>query len=254
MRKLVAALAFAAVLSLGVAIQASAATSFGPFPGGSADSGTCNNDWANDTYQRNFSATLTGETLMVTETFTNGRFTTIAGKSPGGNNLLLDSGGNCATYAVAAGIKGSFTGSETGPVTGGSIPTGTVTPDCPPPNTTGCFIKAIFGANAVFTATTFKFNYAADCGQSLVERTWQNADATSGGNVGDIRSAPGETSVVPCPTPTPTPTASPTPHPVVLPATGGGPSASSWWIVALGLGVIAVGQGVAILVIRRRRS
>jgi hypothetical protein len=180
---------------------------FGPFAGGSPDSGTCGGNWANDGFQRTFTLT----------TFSDGTQT-----------LRQD-----YTGTVVAGVTGGFTGFTSGALSCGegscAVPNpGTVHPDCPAPNVTACFVNALFGANAAFNVTTFKFNYAAGCGYSLAERAWQNADAASGGNVGDIRSAPGEVNTVlcpPAPAPAPAATATPTtPTPTVspsgLPSTG----------------------------------
>src|ERR1700682_363509 len=57
---------------------------FGPFAGASPDSGTCGPDWAADTFTRNFAVHQNSDgTFRVVETFSNGRFVTIAGPSPG---------------------------------------------------------------------------------------------------------------------------------------------------------------------------
>ena len=153
---------------------------------------------------------------MLTETFSSGRFTTFAIKSPGACEAGPDNGGT-----VAAGVTGSFSGSLVGSVTGATLPVGTPTINCPPPNTTACFVTAIFGASAVFASTSFKFSYTADCGQALVLNQWQNADPSSGGNVGDIKSAPGAVTTVPCATPLGLPnTGVPNPSVPVLPLMG----------------------------------
>jgi hypothetical protein len=211
---------------------------FGPFAGGSPDSGTCGNNWANDTYQRTFTVTTMSDgEQTLRQDYTGGFFTTIAGKSPGACEVKGDNSGT-----VVAGITGEFSGFTSGPLTctAGEV-TGpcdvpspsSVTVNCPVPNHTACFVQAIFGANAKFAnGPTFKFNYTAGCGYFLAERAWQNADAaTSGGNRGDIKSAPGAVDIVPCPpapappaTSTPTPTPTPTVSPSGLPSTG--PSAS----------------------------
>src|SRR5690349_9785133 len=55
---------------------------YGPYPSGSPDSGTCG-DWANDTFDRDFTVrTSNGETTVV-EQFKNGSFVTMSGPSPG---------------------------------------------------------------------------------------------------------------------------------------------------------------------------
>src|SRR5690349_9474199 len=55
---------------------------YGPYASTSPDSGTCG-DWANDTFDRDFTVrTSNGETTVV-EQFKNGSFVTMSGPSPG---------------------------------------------------------------------------------------------------------------------------------------------------------------------------
>jgi hypothetical protein len=256
---------------------------FGPFAGGSPDSGTCGNNWANDTYQRTFTVTTMPDgTQTLRQDYTAGFFTTVAGKSPGA--CEGEGGDNGGT--VVAGITGEFHGFTSGTLTCGEglcpVPNpGTVSPECSVPNVTACFVNAIFGPNAVFSVSTFKFNYTAGCGYFLAERAWQNADAgTSGGNRGDIKSAPGAVDIVPCPpapappatstaTPTPTPTVSPSGLPGTGPSTSpastaavshlastGGGSGVPWSGLALLLGLgllLALGGGVVVARTQFRR-
>src|SRR5438874_9566702 len=57
---------------------------YGPYSSGSPDSGTCGNDWAEDTFDRHFIVrTALDGTIMVVEQFKNGSFMTYAGASPG---------------------------------------------------------------------------------------------------------------------------------------------------------------------------
>src|SRR5258708_24420346 len=51
---------------------------------GSPDSGTCGNNWANDTFTREFDVQQSGGTFVLTEFFKDGHFVTVAGFSPGG--------------------------------------------------------------------------------------------------------------------------------------------------------------------------
>jgi hypothetical protein len=202
---------------------------FGPFAGGSPDSGTCGGNWANDAFQRTFTVTTFSDGTQTLRQDYTGGFTTVAGRSPGACEGAVDTGGT-----VVAGVAGGFTGFTSSTLSCGEVSCavpnpGTVNPECPVPNVTACFVTALFGANAAFSVSTFKFNYAADCGYFLAERAWQNADAASGGNVGDIRSAPGAVDIVACPgapapapaaTPAPTPTPTPSASPSGLPSTG----------------------------------
>ncbi|MEO8744999.1 MAG: hypothetical protein ABI334_08710 [Candidatus Dormiibacterota bacterium] len=139
---------------------------------GSADSGTCGNNWANDTYSRHFDVEQNGDTTVLTEFFKNGHFVTVAGASPGacesGNGTL-----------ITAGIRGSFHGSESGIVTGGTFnPDGTCSATC---NSTD-WVAALFGDGAAWSVQTFSFTYEAQ-GGGLLFRRWTNA---STGNIGDI--------------------------------------------------------------------
>ena len=242
MRKTVVLTVGIATLVVGAlftAIPAAASTSFGPYAGVSFDSGTCGNvpGWANDTDQRTFIVgTPTAGGTPVTESFTNGRFTTLAGSSPGACEAGPNNGGT-----VIAGVKGSFTGSESGMVTCAGTCVVNLNPDVTacapnPTNSTACFITAIFGNTASFPGgPTFKFTYIADCGQSLVLRQWQNADAASGGNVGDIESALGGVAsgarTNPCPAP---------PNPPTTGVESGPSGPNPLGLVLAALGVLAI--------------
>jgi hypothetical protein len=57
---------------------------YGPYPSTSPDSGTCGNDWAQDTFDGHFTVRPNGDgTYTVVEEFKNGSFVTNAGASPG---------------------------------------------------------------------------------------------------------------------------------------------------------------------------
>jgi hypothetical protein len=165
---------------------------------------------------------MTDGSQFLRQEYTGGAFTTVEGKSPGACEAGPDTGGT-----VAAGITGGFGGFTRGTLNCGeqgacAVPSpSSVTVNCPVPNVTACFVQALFGVNSVFKVSTFKFNYSTECGQLLVAREWQNADATNGGNVGDIKSAPGPAATVACapaPVPVTTPQATPTPTPTVSPS------------------------------------
>src|SRR5690349_8171751 len=77
---------------------------YGSYPSGSPDSGTCGNDWATDTFDRDFTVRSNGDgTYTVVEQFKNGSFATNAGLSPGA----------CETNP-----GGTLTGGETGSMHG----------------------------------------------------------------------------------------------------------------------------------------
>ena len=150
---------------------------FGPFAGASSDSGTCGNDWAQDTFKRHFTVSVADGTWTVREDFKDGKFVTVAGRSPGGCETTGEHG-----TAVAAGIEGNFKGWLAGVVTGG-----TFDPDaaCSDPCGGTKFVAAHFGGAATWNVVPFKFEYHAEQGH-LAFRHWQNASADQGGNRGDI--------------------------------------------------------------------
>jgi hypothetical protein len=154
---------------------------FGPFKSSSTDSGTCGNDWANDTFKREFFVRQASSGAWeVTEDFNDGRFVTIAGASPG-----CGEGDARHGLLVTADIKGNFEGFEFGTVTGGTFDAKgcrAETADC---STTAGFIAASFGTAAVYDVTTFSFSYKAH-DHDLIYRHWINASDDQGGNRGDI--------------------------------------------------------------------
>jgi len=142
---------------------------------GSPDSGTCGNNWANDTFSREFDVQQSGGTFVLTEFFKDGHFVTVAGFSPGGCEVDSDHG-----HSVDGGISGSFHGFLSGTVTGGTFnPTAT----CPDPCNGTTFVAAFFGPAAVWNITTdWSFSYEVQ-GGGLLFRRWTNAGS---GNIGDI--------------------------------------------------------------------
>lgn len=142
----------------------------------SPDSGTCGNDWANDTFTRVFSVADEDGVTTLREDFKNGHFVTLAGPSPGACQPTPNG------HLVTAGIEGSFHGFIAGTVTGGTFnPDATCTQPCNGDN----FVSSHFGPTAVWNANSFRFKYEAH-GNGLISRRWQNASADEGGNEGDI--------------------------------------------------------------------
>lgn len=141
---------------------------------GSPDSSTCGNNWANDTFNREFDVQQNGDTFVLTEFFKDGHFVTIDGASPGGCETQSDHG-----LLITAGVTGSFHGFDSGPVTGG-----TYNPDatCGNPCNGGAFVAAFFGSGATWDTPDFSFTYEGQ-GGGLLFRRWTNA---STGNIGDI--------------------------------------------------------------------
>jgi hypothetical protein len=164
---------------------------YGPYASGSPDSGTCNNDWAQDTFDRHFTVHFNpDDTITVVEQFEDGSFTTIAGPSPGA--CETNPGGT-----VEAGKTGSMHGYFIIQLPPGTMQTSN-SPDCvvgPPPTpdcTTAMFINTHFTPcyPATCSANTFFDHYVA-VDQELIYHEWKNASADRGGNSGDIANTQG---------------------------------------------------------------
>jgi hypothetical protein len=161
---------------------------YGPYASGSPDSGSCGNNWANDTYNRDFTVRSNGDgTYTIVEQFKDGSFLTTGPASPG----ACDPGTNHGT-SIVAGKTGSMHGyfiiTNVGPQTQDS-------PYCDAANSTntGCttttFVNTHFAPcyPATCTVTTYFDHYAAG-DQSLLFHQWKNASADRGGDDGDIAS------------------------------------------------------------------
>jgi len=176
---------------------AQATQHYGPYASGSTDSGTCGNDWANDTFDRHFTVQTNADgTFTVIEQFKNGSFVTPASDSPPTNF----SPGACQSGPTPAGsVNSGITGGLHGyfiiplPTTEAQSSTspfcdavGITNINC----TTTKFINTHFTPACypvTCTVTTFFFHYSAG-DQSLIQHEWKNASADRGGNSGDIRS------------------------------------------------------------------
>src|SRR5260370_33053627 len=99
----------AMTLVVAAALPATAGTSaqhYGPYASGSTDSGTCGPDWANDTFNRQFSVHQEADgTFTVVEQFTDGAFTTFLGPSPGACDT---NPGGTVNAGVAGSVHGYF--------------------------------------------------------------------------------------------------------------------------------------------------
>ena len=152
---------------------------FGPFASSSPDSGTCGNNWANDTFKRFFTVTRNADgSFTLREDFKDGKFVTVAGASPG----ACETNGTAHGTTIRASVRGEFSGFLAGRVTGGTF---TPAGGCPAPCTGGKFLAIHFGTGASWVTSTFRFRYEAERA-GLHFRRWQNASADQGGNRGDI--------------------------------------------------------------------
>jgi len=162
---------------------------YGPYPSMSPDSGTCGNDWANDTFDRHFTVHRNPDgTFTVVQQFKDGSFSTIEGLSPGSCQTNL--GGT-----VADGVTGSMHGYFIIPLPPGITQTSTDSHcNATAMTNTGCttatFIDTHFTPcyaipTPTCSATTFFDQYVA-VDQGLIYHEWKNASADRGGNKGDI--------------------------------------------------------------------
>jgi hypothetical protein len=162
---------------------------YGPYTSGSPDSGTCGNDWAEDTFDRDFTVRTNAAGTTVVEQFKNGSFVTNGGDSPG----ACDNSDGYGPGTVDAGHTGSMHGyfivSNVGPQTSTSPFCDAMTmsnADC----TTTKFIDTHFTAcyfdgAGTCPVTTFFDHYSAG-DQGLAVHEWKNASCDRGGNHGDI--------------------------------------------------------------------
>lgn len=165
-------LVVALVLSLGVSVVF--AGSYGPFFGTSPDSGTCGNNWANDSLGR----TGTNFTQHSFIMHFDGSFVTVAGKSPGACESGSDNGNT-----VQDGVSGSFNGYFTVNVPGGSFNPGAVCTQALCSTTVG-FVQTLYGTSAYNTNGPFSFTYIVSGDNT---RVWVNDNT---GNHGDITGSP----------------------------------------------------------------
>jgi hypothetical protein len=164
---------------------------YGPYPSSSPDSGTCGNDWAQDTFNRDFTVKHNHDgTYTVIQQFKKGSFVTDPGPSPGS----CDTTDGSPPGTVNDGITGSMHGYFIIPLPPGTMQT-SYSPYCNALAMTNSNCTTFTFINTHFTAcypadcpvTTFAFHYSAG-NQQLVEHEWKNASADRGGNHGDIRS------------------------------------------------------------------
>ena len=109
-------------------------THYGPYVSGSPDSGTCGNNWADDTYNRHFTVFQDNDgSLVVVEQFKDGSFVTMPGSSPGS----CDPNDGFPPGTVNDGVTGSMHGYFTIPLPPGTTQT-SMSPNCDALATTPC--------------------------------------------------------------------------------------------------------------------
>jgi hypothetical protein len=179
MKKTLACAVFVAALAVASTASAKGDYHMGPFASTSPDNGSCGQQWAVDTFNRDFNVHVNGDgTYRVREEFKNGSFTTTGPVSPG----ACETGSNHGT-AVTAGITGNMQGFLQGTVTSTTFdPNGcnATGADC---TTTQGFLTAVFGpagpatftCNLGYAGCDFNFEYAAG-GQGLIYHHWQDTE------------------------------------------------------------------------------
>jgi hypothetical protein len=162
---------------------------YGPFASGSPDSGTCGNEWAQDTFDRDFTIFNRAGSIVVVQQFKRGSFVTNPGFSPGACEGLVAPQGT-----VDGGVTGTLQGYFIIPIPPAVMQTSSdsscVAGSPSAPCTTTGFINSHF-TPACYPAgcpvTTFFFRYAAG-DQALILHSWKNASGDRGGDGGDVRS------------------------------------------------------------------
>lgn len=163
---------------------------YGPYASGSTDSGTCGNDWANDTFNRDFTVRSNGDgTYTVVEQFKNGSFVTNVGPSPAACDPTYTNHGTTIRGGVTGSMHGYFIVTNVMTQTSNSSfcdASAMTNADCD----TATFIDTHFAPcyPTICTVTTFFDHYSAG-DQSLLYHEWKNASADRGGDSGDIASS-----------------------------------------------------------------
>jgi hypothetical protein len=160
---------------------------YGPYSSGSPDSGTCGNDWAEDTFDRHFTVHSNHDgTYTVVQQFKNGSFVTNDGPSPAGCDLTYSNHGALLEEGKTGSMHGYFIISNVGMQTShdpSCNATAMTNANC----TTATFINTHFALcyPVTCTVTTFFDHYVAT-DQGPVYHEWKNASTDRGGNGGDI--------------------------------------------------------------------
>jgi hypothetical protein len=159
---------------------------YGPYTSGSPDSGTCGNDWAEDTFDRDFTVRTNAAGTTVVEQFKNGSFVTNAGASPGACDSSDGYGPGTLNIGHTGNMHGYFI------VSGAFVPSSS-SPFCDAVNssndncTTATFINTHFAPCYPATCTvSTNFDHYSAGDQGLAVHEWKNASCDRGGNHGDI--------------------------------------------------------------------
>jgi hypothetical protein len=146
------------------------------------DSGTCGNNWANDTLKRTYAVKKNSDGSFSLIAFDRGTFSTVAGQSPG----ACDTSDPHHGATVTVGITGRMGGFVAEKITGGTFnPNATCATVCD----RNAFVAAFFGSSAQQSVDKFLYVYGAH-DPTLIKHAWVNAgNATTSHNHGDIATA-----------------------------------------------------------------
>jgi hypothetical protein len=182
------------------ALDPNGPTHYGPYGSSSPDSGTCGNNWADDTFARHFTVSTVDGMLQVVEQFKDGSFLTPSTTPPNPSQPANPSPGACQTSSTPAGfvndgILGDLHGYFVIPLPGETQTSTSAYCNAMLMTNSNCdtatfidthFTPPCYGSGAC-SATTFFFHYNAG-DQGLISHEWKNASPDRGGNTGDIRS------------------------------------------------------------------
>ena len=147
----------------------------------SPDSGTCGNNWANDTLKRVYKVKQNGDGSFTLVAFDRGTFTTVAGQSPGACETTDTNHG----ATVTAGITGGVVGFVVEKLTGTFNPSATCAAVC----NRDAFVAAHFGTPTSRVVEKFAFFYGSK-DPGLIKHMWVNSGtSTTSNNRGDIATA-----------------------------------------------------------------
>jgi len=148
-----------------------------------SDTGTCQNNWANDTLTRTYVVRPRSDGSFRLVAFDRGTFTTLAGQSPGACETTDTNHG----LVVTPGITGKIRGFIAGIVTGGTFnPSATCGTNC----VRSAFISSFFGPTAKFSCDTaqscrFQFNYRSN-DPTLTFDHWRDRGRAENGVLTDV--------------------------------------------------------------------
>jgi hypothetical protein len=148
----------------------------------SPDSGTCGNDWANDTLKRTYTVKKGADGGYRLVAFDRGTFTTVAGQSPG----ACDKNDPHHGTVVTVGSTGHLGGFVAEKITGGTF---NAHATCAAVCTRDAFVASFFGASAQQHVDKFLYVYMSK-DPALTKHVWVNhGNATESRNRGDIATA-----------------------------------------------------------------